>query len=100
MNDGQMQLPGAADDPIRRVFNRYAPGPERVARTILRAVRWRRTLIIPNPTALPLWWFKRLWHGLFMWCAALVTARLARMAEKRGLRAGRVGRLDQRPGGG
>ncbi len=83
MRDGDLTLPGGSETGIRRAVERFAARPERVAREILRAVRRRKSLILPSSEALPLWLIKRASGGWFDSAARSVTGRLRNFASRK-----------------
>ena len=83
MRDGELALPGGSETGIRRAVERFAAKPERVAREILRAVRRRKSLILPSAEALPLWLIKRASGGLFDSAARSFTSKIRGFASRR-----------------
>ena len=82
MRDGDMALPGGSETGIRRAVERFAAKPERVAREILKAVRRRKTLILPSAEALPLWLIKRASGGFFDTAARSFTSRIRNLTSR------------------
>jgi NAD(P)-dependent dehydrogenase (short-subunit alcohol dehydrogenase family) len=84
MDDGEMRLPGSVETPMRRAFSHYAPRPEWLAKKVLRGVRRGRPLIMPSPSALPLWWLKRMSLTAFFGISAPIAGWLYRRSQARG----------------
>jgi NAD(P)-dependent dehydrogenase (short-subunit alcohol dehydrogenase family) len=65
MGDGLLRLPGTWSQRVQGLHDRFGPSPERLARQVLRAIRRRRSLVVPSWGFLPPWLLKRLSAGLY-----------------------------------
>jgi NAD(P)-dependent dehydrogenase (short-subunit alcohol dehydrogenase family) len=77
LQNARLEMPGKISAWLTSAMARWAPDPDRVARRVVRAVRWRRSFVTTGVDLLPLYWLRRLSVRLYH-CVARALTRWAR----------------------